>query len=454
MKPTKNILIVDDDAELADLLAQAVSDISDAYQVKVATDVDEAMVEVNKAQTLQQPFDLVITDIKMAGLSGLELLEALESIAPQTKTLTMTAYNSPELAERARQLNVYAYLTKPFILSEFRQIVRNALSSPGEEGAEQSKATETLTPAQKVAVGRQLATLRTMTGATAALLIRTDDNVLAMDSLETDMDLQKLCTALVNMQQTTAQQMSQALGQETLLRQSYFGTDTYSTCTYRFDDKHFIAVVFGPAVKEGQIWYYMRETAKTLGTALTAEAYKPASPRSRLKGDVFDMLDQFFPDRHKPTKPQSEPTAPPRKEPEPTSPSSAAPVMAMPEQPQAREPATLLPSLDEINWDVSPEMSWDELVAETDQGFSGISLHQAQQQGLVSVETIDSHDQESQTEAAAPSTDQIDRPSVDDIDWEISPDMDWEQVVANTDQGFTGIDFQEAKRQGLVDNLE
>ena len=125
----RHILIVDDDVELSALLAQAVGDMSDSYDVKTAQDVDEAMVRVRKFQSLQRAFDLVITDIKMTGLSGLELLELLNSVAPQTRAIVMTAYNSAELAERAQELDVYAYLTKPFVLSELRRIVQSALLS-------------------------------------------------------------------------------------------------------------------------------------------------------------------------------------------------------------------------------------------------------------------------------------------------------------------------------------
>ena len=134
--PKKHILIVEDDFELCELLAQAVRDQSDAYDVRPTRNVDEAMALVRKFQERQRAFDLVITDVQMTGLSGLELLEVLNSVSPETKTIVMTAYNSADLAERAQELNVYAYLTKPFVTSELRRIVRNAIQTPGEPSAD------------------------------------------------------------------------------------------------------------------------------------------------------------------------------------------------------------------------------------------------------------------------------------------------------------------------------
>jgi hypothetical protein len=48
----------------------------------------------------------------------------------------------------------------------------------------------------------------------------------------------------------------------------------------------------------------------------------------------------------------------------------------------------------------------------------------------------------------------VDRPSVDEIDWEISADLNWDEIVTGADQGFTGMSFDEARKNGLVDDLE
>jgi CheY-like chemotaxis protein len=454
MEAKKHILVVDDDIELAHLLAQAVSDVSNAYDVRVARDVDDAMVLVHKAQTSQQPFDLVITDIKMVGLSGLELLEALVSIAPETRTITMTAYNSPDLAQRAQDLNVYAYLTKPFILSEFRQIVHGALyPGPAEPGAQSIEPTPQLSVSQQLAIGKHLASLRVMTGTSACLLLHTSGRVLAIDPSGNDLDADDLCAALINSQDAIAQQMSQIFDQETQIKQSYFGTDMYNVCTYRLDDDHVVAVLFGPEVKEGQVWYYMREAARDLQDALAAEAEPSGAEKTRKTGDVFDMLDRFFPNRRtlrigrqraerRAAAEQASPL-PEEVQPEPAPKNNSEPQAA---------PAAASSSRGSIDQDASPDAGRNGDVTGADPGTGVISLEEAQERGLFNLEAIET------TRPEEPDTPEpeleVDPLPLDDIDWDVDTDTDWEEFIADADPGLGGISFEEAQKRGLIDDLQ
>jgi CheY-like chemotaxis protein/predicted regulator of Ras-like GTPase activity (Roadblock/LC7/MglB family) len=458
----QNILIVDDDVELGSLLARVISDMSDAYNVKAARNVDEAMIQLRRSQTTQRVFDLVITDIKMMGLNGLELLEALKSIAPGIKTIVITAYNSPELAEHAHELNVYAYLTKPFVISEFRQTVRDALEPPSTPQAttqttaqrkEPEKETvPKLAAAQEAAVKKQLASMRMMTGAVATLLVHTGGNILAIDALEPEAELDALFAALMIAQGTIAQQMIQNLDRGTPIRQSYFGTETYNICTYRIDESHVAAVVFGPAVKEGQVWYYMRDATGELKNALQAKAEQPTTQKKRPRNDVFDMLDQFFPDRTR----QPKTTPPPAPvEPVPVQETVIEPTSI---QKPVPEPVAVSPAADdepieelEIDWNVSTDTDWDSFVADTEQGFGGMSLEEAQNQGLLSQEIVPPLEPEPETADADEQP--LDMPPLDEIDWEVSLDTDWDTLVADTDKGLDGISFEEAQKRGLLNDL-
>jgi CheY-like chemotaxis protein/predicted regulator of Ras-like GTPase activity (Roadblock/LC7/MglB family) len=440
MSQEKNILIVDDDIELGDLLAKAVRDMSNTYNVRIARNVDEAMVEVRKSQTASElRFDLVITDIKMAGLSGLELLEAMNSIAPDTKTIAMTAYNSSDIADRAKELSVEAYLTKPFIISEFRQIVRTILDAQKSTG--EGKPSVSLSSDQKVAVGRLLASLRTMTGASAALLMYGGGSVVAIDALDPDTSMDSLCATLEHAQKALSAQMGQTFAQSCQVRQSYFGTETFSICAYRLDSDYTAVVVFGPAVKEGQVWYYLRDAANTLRRALTGEVPTPKRRRRAAKGDVFEMLDQLLPERPRRGRKDAE-AAPVQEQPPPRAKEEPAPPE---EEPALTE--TDLESLDEIDWGASPSMDWDAVVQGTDQGFEGMSMQEAQAQGLLPEELAPAG--EAATPEAAP-----DRPPVSEIDFDINVDLDWDNIVDETDKGLGGISFEEAQRQGLVDSID
>jgi DNA-binding response OmpR family regulator len=414
MEEQKHILIVDDDIELGALLAKAVADMSPSYTVKLARDVDEAMVQVRRSQTTENMFDLVITDIKMTGLNGLELLEALHALVPELKTIAMTAYTSSEIAGRANELGVQAYLTKPFMISEFRSVVRTTLDTPLMRRQLASQRTDSGGHAhpQHEQISRALSSLRSMTAADAAFLLRNDGTLIATDTREPDRDVTELGAALQAAQQAITDRMTHLFDSSCAVRQSFYGTDAYSVCTYRVDSAYTAAVVFGPEVREGQVWYYMRDAASTLSTVLGAETLRPFARRRGGGGDVRDLLDRFLPEGQRPSveagtsaettqrhgrgaAQTSSADAGPRpaelgadaQEPYGDELSDARESDQVPEhaaRAEYPEPEALDPSIaDDIDWDAIDEMSWDSILEETDPGWEGISLEEARRRGLV-----------------------------------------------------------------------
>lgn len=119
----KSILIVDDEEPILSVLKSSLKKLGPEYG---ATTVSSGQVALDLLR--EQPFDLVVTDYRMAGMNGLELLEALHSVRPQTRVILMTAYSSPALEKEANKLHAYRYLTKPLEIDTFRQVVMEALS--------------------------------------------------------------------------------------------------------------------------------------------------------------------------------------------------------------------------------------------------------------------------------------------------------------------------------------
>jgi two-component system, NtrC family, response regulator PilR len=72
-------------------------------------------------------FDVVISDVNMPGLSGLELLEQIKTDSPDTAVLLVTAFSTTEQAVEAMKLGAYDYIAKPFKVEEIKVLVRNAL---------------------------------------------------------------------------------------------------------------------------------------------------------------------------------------------------------------------------------------------------------------------------------------------------------------------------------------
>ncbi len=116
----EKILVVDDEPSLRDVLNIMLK--KAGYATSTAADGEEALAQVNK-----EIYDLVITDLKMPGMGGMEVLKAVKSASPETVVLVVTAFGSAESAVEAMKLGAYDYLTKPFQIDEVQLIIRNAL---------------------------------------------------------------------------------------------------------------------------------------------------------------------------------------------------------------------------------------------------------------------------------------------------------------------------------------
>ena len=111
------ILVVDDEPAQRELVAGFLR--KQGFEVALAGDGQEAL-----ARFKQDAFDLVLTDQRMPGLSGLELLDALLAVTPEGAVIVMTAYGTIETAVAAIKAGAADYLTKPLNLDELLHRIR------------------------------------------------------------------------------------------------------------------------------------------------------------------------------------------------------------------------------------------------------------------------------------------------------------------------------------------
>lgn len=114
------ILIVDDEISMREFLSILLE--REGYEVLTAADAAAAQERI-----ASNKIDLVISDVQMPGLSGLELLAQIKRQAPDTAVLMITAFSTAEQAVEAMKLGAYDYLAKPFKVEEIKILVRNAL---------------------------------------------------------------------------------------------------------------------------------------------------------------------------------------------------------------------------------------------------------------------------------------------------------------------------------------
>ncbi|MCX7918943.1 MAG: sigma-54 dependent transcriptional regulator [bacterium] len=114
------ILVVDDDEDMRFTLREVMT--REGYQVVTAADGIEAL-----DKTRESAFDLVILDMKMPRLDGIETLRQLREQDPELTVIMVTAFGTRDLALEAIRLGAYDYFNKPFDLGEIRIVVRRAL---------------------------------------------------------------------------------------------------------------------------------------------------------------------------------------------------------------------------------------------------------------------------------------------------------------------------------------
>jgi DNA-binding response OmpR family regulator len=118
VKNLKKVLIVDDEETLTWSMARSLARDKDKYEVIIANNGREALNLLKKNK-----IDLVISDIRMPDINGLDLLVKIKKEYPQTKVIIMTAYGSSDVQKEANRRGSLYYVEKPFEISDIRKII-------------------------------------------------------------------------------------------------------------------------------------------------------------------------------------------------------------------------------------------------------------------------------------------------------------------------------------------
>jgi DNA-binding NtrC family response regulator len=121
MKEPARILVVDDEPNICQVLSAVLR--KDGHEVEVSRDGEEALALLERT-----PVDLLITDVIMNNVSGVELLQRVQAASPQTPVVMMTAYGTIKSAVDAIKLGAFDYLAKPFDMDQMKSVVRKALA--------------------------------------------------------------------------------------------------------------------------------------------------------------------------------------------------------------------------------------------------------------------------------------------------------------------------------------
>jgi len=124
MAVRKRILVVDDNPTVLFVFHDTLKNLGSSYEVMTTESGLQALNEVK-----EEPFDLVITDLNMPDLNGVELTKAIRQTSPGTTVVWITAYGCHSMSSAAARLEVHGCYDKPLEVDEILQVVREALDN-------------------------------------------------------------------------------------------------------------------------------------------------------------------------------------------------------------------------------------------------------------------------------------------------------------------------------------
>jgi DNA-binding NtrC family response regulator len=126
-KPGKHrILVVDDELTVCKSIRQVL--VGCEYDVDMAQSGEEAL-----SKEAERPYDVMIVDLMMPGLSGLDLLRMLKARNPKARVIMVTGYPTMRNTLQAMQLGAIDFLPKPFLPTTLRNLVAAALAAGDDE---------------------------------------------------------------------------------------------------------------------------------------------------------------------------------------------------------------------------------------------------------------------------------------------------------------------------------
>jgi DNA-binding NtrC family response regulator len=136
IQPQTAIWIIDDDQSMRWVLEKTLS--NNGYQVTAFESASVALSNFKRAEPDARP-RLIITDVRMPGINGFELLKQIKNISPQTPIIVMTAYTDLDTTVQAFHEGAFEYLPKPFDIDDALELVARACEPVEEAGPGQQR---------------------------------------------------------------------------------------------------------------------------------------------------------------------------------------------------------------------------------------------------------------------------------------------------------------------------
>ena len=256
------ILLVDDQRQVSRMLRASLELSGQDYNVADVASAEEALIELARG-----PIDLLVTDLRLPGMSGLELLAKVRLQNPKARAILITGAPTDEIAAEAMALGVIAFLRKPLGTSFFLEAVARAL-----EVAAGAIEPEEAVEEERPRIAERLAELRRELGAEAAFLVGDNGRVLAragdLVNLDLDATLPPLMAAF-----SAGLKVSQLMGASMPGNLQYFSGPAYDFYMTNVGAAFCLLMAFTAKSEAGQmgaVVHFGRRAASDLLSALSS----------------------------------------------------------------------------------------------------------------------------------------------------------------------------------------
>lgn len=285
MAVDKRVLIVDDEEKVAFFLRESLEELGHDCTIIAAGSGEEALERVQ-----QEHYDLLVSDLRMPGIDGLELFERVREVSPHTRLILITAYGSDEVEAEAARLEAYDYITKPFHVSDLVEVARHALAEAAAEKEKLIVADDALEE-----VNKSLGNLRFEVGAQCVLLADLAGQLVSAVGITEGLDTGTFIPLVADGFTTVFKMAEYLQDKETFNLSVYEGRryDIYSTAV---GDSLFLTLVFDrrkQASRIGMVWLYVKRTIQDLLRILSGEETKAAPEvQPPEKADLYETAEE------------------------------------------------------------------------------------------------------------------------------------------------------------------
>jgi DNA-binding response OmpR family regulator len=299
------ILIVDDQRDISRMLRTALETLRQGYVIVDVPSAEEAMLEMRRGQ-----IDLLVTDLRLPGISGLELIRRLRKASSEADMIVISAYADENTRAEIVRLGA-AFYAKPLVLEDFLEGVKRALAARVGSSAPEAAPAEP-EPEQTGAAVR-LARLRRDLGAVAVFLVNLDGAIALRAGDVTALDVEAVLTPVVTAL-SAAHAVGQALGGPGPHSLHFFDGEQYDLYAAGVGPDYALVMLFEGergAAQMGPVLRYGRQCADDLLAQLRAQGEAAIAAEPAPEAAPLRRVPATAPLRGKPrTGPLAEPPPP------------------------------------------------------------------------------------------------------------------------------------------------